>query len=258
MKDKNLTTAGQSWRQPDAPLNVWQVVEGQQKLEDGTTRPIKFSIQEVPENRHEEAVDFMMKYFVDDEPMSKYLNFKNDSDAKDSLRITWNYCLQQGIVEAAYVLDSNSGISELAAVNMLYVANDKTEKEMGELRTKYKSENFKKILDEMEKLSKKADVRKVYGVDEYIGAVGLSVSHKYRGQKLGLHMLEARHDIGKKYGIPATSTVFTARSSQVLAERAGYQTKSIQKYLDILDQHGKLFFAGIEAEDMRVMIKKLY
>lgn len=44
----------------------------------------------------------------------------------------------------------------------------------------------------MNEMSYKADVRKEFGVDKYIGAVGLVVSDEYRGQKLGLHLLNAR------------------------------------------------------------------
>lgn len=48
-------------------------------------------------------------------------------------RILWNYCLEQGIVEAAYVLDSNDQISELASSNMLYISSDQSEKEMEQI-----------------------------------------------------------------------------------------------------------------------------
>lgn len=44
----------------------------------------------------------------------------------------------------------------------------------------------------MDKMFEKADARVIYGVDKYISAVGLTVSSKFRGQKLGLRMLEAR------------------------------------------------------------------
>jgi ribosomal protein S18 acetylase RimI-like enzyme len=41
-------------------------------------------------------------------------------------------------------------------------------------------------------LSLKADVCKIYGVDKYIYATGLSVAPAYRGQKLGQRLLEVR------------------------------------------------------------------
>lgn len=62
------------WTRPDDPLNVWQIVESQQKFDSNITKSIKFSIQEVPKSRHSEAMDLMMKYFVKDEPMSKFLS----------------------------------------------------------------------------------------------------------------------------------------------------------------------------------------
>lgn len=45
----------------------------------------------------------------------------------------------------------------------------------------------------MNEFSKKADVHDVYGNEKHVlSALGLSVSPDFRGQKLGLRLLEAR------------------------------------------------------------------
>lgn len=49
---------------PPGPPKVWEVVE--KKGKDG--RPIKFTIQEIPQDRNTEAVDHMCKHFLKDEP----------------------------------------------------------------------------------------------------------------------------------------------------------------------------------------------
>ena len=44
----------------------------------------------------------------------------------------------------------------------------------------------------MHDVSEKVDVLGIYGVDKYISALGLSVAPTFRGQKLGVRLLEAR------------------------------------------------------------------
>lgn len=48
------------------------------------------------------------------------------------------------------------------------------------------------ILRFMAGLEKEYDTRKLYDVEEYISAFGLSVDPAYRGQGLGFHLLKAR------------------------------------------------------------------
>ncbi|XP_058801479.1 uncharacterized protein LOC131670120 isoform X2 [Phymastichus coffea] len=180
-----------AWCRPDGPLNVWKIVEGTEKLADGSTRPIRFSIQEVPEDRREETMQHMIKYFLADEPICKSLKMKGDPEMIRGFRVYWNYCLDQGIVEAAYVIDKDNEILELAAVNMLNVVCDETDKEMGDLLRLLESPKLIKLFDIILEISHKADARKILNVDKYIAALGLSVAPHIRGQKLGQRMLEA-------------------------------------------------------------------
>ena len=66
-------SSSQVWRRPQGPPSVWRIVEGMEKSEDGSTRSDKFSIQEVPDNRRNEVIEFMLKYFIADEPICKSL-----------------------------------------------------------------------------------------------------------------------------------------------------------------------------------------
>lgn len=55
---------------PAGPPKVWKIIETKRK---DTGAPIKFSIQEIPEDRYEDVIDHMCKYFIADEPMSDFL-----------------------------------------------------------------------------------------------------------------------------------------------------------------------------------------
>lgn len=55
-----------------------------------------------------------------------------------------------------------------------------------------KSRKVRKLFEFMHDLTENVDVGKIYGTDKYISALGLSVSPAFRGQKLGIRLLEAR------------------------------------------------------------------
>nr|XP_012221784.1 PREDICTED: uncharacterized protein LOC105671858 isoform X3 [Linepithema humile] len=55
-------------KQPGQPPKVWQLLEKVGK--DG--KPLKFTIQEIPEDRYEEAIQYLCKNLVAKEPITKY------------------------------------------------------------------------------------------------------------------------------------------------------------------------------------------
>lgn len=61
------------WQRPPGALNVWKVIDGYEALEDGTKKPVKFSIQDIPNNnmRRKEVLDHMFTYFLAQEPLSQ-------------------------------------------------------------------------------------------------------------------------------------------------------------------------------------------
>lgn len=57
---------------PPGQAKVWNVVECVKKGRQGP--PVKFSIQEIPEDRYEDVLDHMCKYFIAEEPICKFLS----------------------------------------------------------------------------------------------------------------------------------------------------------------------------------------
>lgn len=51
---------------------------------------------------------------------------------------------------------------------------------------------------------------------------GLCVDQKYRGRGIAIKMLEARVPFLETLGLTTTVTLFTAKGSQIAAQRAGY------------------------------------
>ena len=54
----------------DQPPKVWKLIE--KMSQNG--KPMKFTIQEIPEDRYEDALKHMCTYFIADEPISQYLS----------------------------------------------------------------------------------------------------------------------------------------------------------------------------------------
>jgi len=247
------------FQRPPGPLNIWKVVDGFEVLEDGTKKPVKFSIQEIPYTfeRKQEVIDLMCNHYLDDEAIAKCLKFKEDADAINDFKTMWNYAMNYNIAVGCYKLDTDGKIGELVGANIVYIVTDETEKDLAKFKAGFKSKNFLKMWELMELLLKKCDVKKIYNVDKYMGSICLCVNSAYRGQKLGYYMLDARKEIGKKYGCLATSTVFSVPTSQKQAARAGFEEGFTIEYKDVVDDKGNPIFPNIESTCAKQMIRRL-
>lgn len=237
---------------PPGPPKVWRVVDV--VIKDKGSKPIRFSIQEIPEDRYEDVVEHMLKYFIADEPMCKCYDGRDDPEFKETFRKIWTEVLSHGLALGAFVENPDGGKPIIAGVNALVLS--------------YEGENYdiidsmplkpRRIMEFMTKVSKDAKVYERYGVDRYISAFGLSVDPSFRGASLGGHLLRAREDVGREYNLSVTSTVFTSPISQKLAERNGFETLYQERYEDVVDDDGNELFPGIGVEFVKVMAKKLF
>ncbi|KAJ8687509.1 hypothetical protein QAD02_023303 [Eretmocerus hayati] len=245
------------WKKPIGPLNVWKIIEGKERLADGSLKTVRFSLQDIPEIRFEDAVNQMCANFISDEVMCKSLDLKNDPDAVRDFGELWHYLLKLGLSIGAFKLNSKDEITELVGLNILFVSTDEMDQVLEDFTKNFRSPKSRLIFELMHEISEQADVRNIYGVDRYISALGLSIVPAYRGQKLGVHLLKIRDDIGKKYDIPATSTIFSAVTSQTQAERAGFEVALEKNYSEFKDEHGNPLFPTIECKSVKQMIKRL-
>ncbi|CAL7952322.1 unnamed protein product [Xylocopa violacea] len=236
---------------PPGQTKVWKVIEI--KVPKSAT-PIKFSIQEVPEDRYEEIVEYMCKYFIVDEPICKSFNGINDPEFVEDFRQFWKEFIKHGLTVAAFVENPNGGKPIIAAVNMLALSLKEDDMELDALKT----EKGQRLMTVLVNLSKEANIYEKYGVDRYMSAFGLSVHPFYRGAALGAHLLNARTDIGREYKISVTSTAFTSPISQKLAARCGFETVAEKNFNEFVDEDGNEILPGIESKCLKIMAKKLY
>ncbi|XP_011704618.1 PREDICTED: uncharacterized protein LOC105459946 [Wasmannia auropunctata] len=238
----------QCFRPPGEPPKVWKHIEKTDK--DG--KLMKFTIQEIPEDRYDDAIEHMCTYFLADEPTCSCLNAKNDPLFIQDVITLWRLLLAQGISIAAFIDNPSGGEPIMAGMNILGVDAKSQEDKMSDFQ--FKSEKVKYIYEIMGGATKMT--YEYYGIDKYLYAFGLSVDPVYRGYGLGKDILKIRYLIGPKYGLPATSTVFTSIISQRSAAGVGFEELLTKKYADFVDENGKEKFPGIKSKEFKVMAKR--
>ncbi|XP_011700254.1 PREDICTED: uncharacterized protein LOC105457336, partial [Wasmannia auropunctata] len=115
----------QCYRPLGEPPKVWKHIE----KTDKNGKLMKFTIQEIPEDRYEDAIEHMCTYFLADEPTNNCFNAKNDhlfiQDTCTILRLL----LTQGISIAAFIDNPDGGKPIIAGMNVLGI-NAKGQKDV--------------------------------------------------------------------------------------------------------------------------------
>ncbi|XP_024867002.1 uncharacterized protein LOC112451574 isoform X2 [Temnothorax curvispinosus] len=111
-------------RPSNQPPKVWKLVE----KTDKNGKPMKFTIQEIPEDRYEDAVQHMCTYFLADEPTCHCLNAKDDPVFVRDASTIWRLLLAEGISIAAFTDNPNGGKPIIAGMNALGIGS-KSEKD---------------------------------------------------------------------------------------------------------------------------------
>lgn len=200
----------------------------------------RFTIQDVPEDMHEEVVAFMSKFFVRDEPICAHIQLWLDSTSLQELQDLWRAALRQRITVVA-LLDGAPPGKRVVGANVLavYYKADRHNP------NPYKGTAMRIFVDALNYHVSVVDPYDKFGVEEGIYGLGLSIDPAFRGQGLGLEILRARFDLGRAVGLRMTFTVFTAIQSQTLGARVGMDTLSEEFYKDYKDSDGKKVLEGI-------------
>ncbi|XP_050358631.1 uncharacterized protein LOC126778920 [Nymphalis io] len=234
------------WQRPDeVPLGkVWGRFKGKER---NGVPGLMYQIRDMDEAYKEQCLSLMQETFLRDEPLCQILDLKSDPDSIETIRNNWMAMLDQKISIACFT-EENGEPKELVAFNILTVYRIDDEKEDIE---KVKGEQWKKILKTLTRAEGLVDVFSKYEVDTYLSSSGLTVLPGHRGQNIGARVIEAREQLCKAYGIKAACTVFTAKTSQILAAKCGYEVLATLQYSDMLKEGIDL--TGCECSEAKVM-----
>lgn len=238
------------WKRPDnVPYpSVWKRFKGRREINGVVPN---FWIQDIPEDEFQNALDFMMSGFPYEEPLNKYSNMFNDKEALSTLRSLMGEILQHKLGLICYTDNSDpNGKPIIAGVNCTH-AKTKWDPDV-----EIPNETMSKIFGTMDAVTNLVDAFEVLKTDVLLTAMGLYVPAQFRGQNLGLELLNAREYICKAVGIKATVTTFTATISQILAEKAGFKVLAEIPYPELRKIDSRFVYPGIEKHT--IVLKYMY
>lgn len=194
-----------SWTRPNhIPYpNIWLKFTA---TDLDTNDSVEYTVQDLPENRFDEAIKIMATGFLANAPMAKLKNATNDLDyIEDSVRI-WKDILQQRMVHVCFKNDSH----EIVGLNFNYVSSRDDRLFFGDVISNNRKINSERIFHQIFlQIKSKSfmqnmkvysilhnhgnfDVFAKYGVDSYLSSFGVYVPREYAGRKIGEKILEAR------------------------------------------------------------------
>lgn len=240
------------WKRPEnVPFpSVWSRFEGRREINGKIP---KFWVQDVPEERFEEAAEMMCKNFIYDEPLCKYSKIIDDEESLVEIRELWKLLVQERMALICFMENPEdpSGEPIIAGMNMTYPSSK------GDDIPEYKGKKWLMVLNSVLYLCHIKDPYSLFGIDSYLSAMGLSVLPEFRGQGIGEEILKARVPMCKAVGLPATLTVFTAGVSQKLALKTGFKDVVQLSYEELEAANSQFRFPGIteHTKNIRFMYK---
>lgn len=230
-----------TWKRPSpAVIKVWHKFKSENPLSGELE---EFSVQDLPRERFEEALQFMLDHFLSDEPICKSKKVAADENALRQISDLWRNVMQQNVALACF----KEGCNELVGLNMVCVITKSDAFELNVL----KSNTWKAVHDFA--LTRHNLFDHYTFADQILIAYGLSVSKKYRQRGIATEILRARIPLCKMFNIPLTSTVFTAIGSQKPAEKIGFQVDYEISYDDLKQQFQEFTFDNLGTNSLKLM-----
>ncbi|XP_045770894.1 uncharacterized protein LOC123871245 [Maniola jurtina] len=216
------------WKRPsDVPVGrVWSRFKGRER--DGAPA-LTYQIRDMEEPYRKQCLDLMQETFIRDEPICQVLDIASDPESIQTIRNNWEEYVSQHISIACFT-EENGEPKDLVGFNILLVKCKDDEEE--DIR-KVKGESWRKCLKTLAYSERLVDVFEYYNVDKFLTSSGLTVLPGHRGQNIGARLIEARKELCKTFGIKAGCTVFTAKTSQVLAAKCNYEVIATMPYEDM-------------------------
>ncbi|XP_065350006.1 uncharacterized protein LOC135945972 isoform X1 [Cloeon dipterum] len=250
--DPILETNSQQWHRPErlSQPRIWLERDG-------------LVIRDVTPDLDPFVVDYMVKNYMTEEPMSKALKSYEDSVTVDEHKFVYEKLVLPERV-SIIVLQKNTpgaGLEEVSAenppnivgLNLLFVTA-KVSAEVPDFNRIFKSEKTKLSFQTFFETGALFDVFERYGVDLYLDGAGMSVALEWRGKGIGGMMLEARSNLCKELGIPLTKTVFTSIQSQKVAIKGGFELLGELIYAEIKKEDGQPRFPDMAPDQIRIQL----
>ncbi|KAH0549122.1 hypothetical protein KQX54_006275 [Cotesia glomerata] len=219
------------WSRPPGDLKVWDSLE----ITNAAGKKLRFVIQEIPEDRYEEALDHLCDNYLRYEDMRMSLEVVNDTASVAYNRAFWKTGINQEISICTLDVTENNKVPVLAGLNILRVIDKDTSK----IKRPVTSDMVKtqKIINYVQNAAGEADPCERYGVDYFLTGTGKKV--------------------GETYNIPVTSTMFSSLLAQKTAAKARFVDFLERGWDEATDDHGEPLFPGLKSLRWKQMDKVL-
>ncbi|KAG8235960.1 hypothetical protein J437_LFUL018079 [Ladona fulva] len=199
-------------------------------------------IDDIPDNRREEAIQHMIDYYMKEEPLASTL-MKIAPFSDEDIHEFYHNALNDNI--SMYAVDEANN-EEIAGVTMLRVASRCDPERHTKVDARLKSmqalfDFLHYCYDGIDFFTYKSGTSEVV-VDHILEPMGLSVAPHYRGRGIGEAIIKARHELVTELGVEATLGIYTSIYSKPLILRQGME---IIKEIPFSDYYvdGKAIFA---------------
>ncbi|XP_055310798.1 uncharacterized protein LOC129573781 [Sitodiplosis mosellana] len=219
------------WNRPESSEypKVWCTFKAS---DINTDAVVEYRIQDLPESRIQDGIDFMAQHFCSDEPICEALEVSKDIDAIEDFKLLWKLIFKQKMVLACF----KSGSDQIVGMNATFV-KCKDDHFMEVLYTQIKSEKIRQYAEMMFLLRENFNIFEVYELDKHLSCIGLVIDRTYRRRGIAEQFLRCREAICREFGIRMTSTVFTADSSNRIADKVRFKMDKIIRYKDLCNAH---------------------
>ncbi|KAG8235959.1 hypothetical protein J437_LFUL018080 [Ladona fulva] len=203
-----------------------------------------FRIEDIPDDKRDQAIQHMKDYFFKDEPTTQVLE-RTTLLTDEDINAFLNNSLNDNVSLCAIDEANND---EIAGVTILRVSSrcdpHRHEKVDSKLKSMQRLFHFLHHCHEgIDPFTIKSGSKEVV-VDHVLEPMGLSVSPKYRGKGLGQALIQARHKLAAELGIGATMGIYTSIYSQAIILRQGMEMVKEISYTDYKED-GKVIFAEL-------------
>ncbi|KAL1457806.1 hypothetical protein WDU94_007999 [Cyamophila willieti] len=155
------------------------------KSKSDPDKSVRIKIQEVPEDMHEQVVEFMVNYFLPDEPLARSINMIGEEVSVQTYKQILLLVLKQNLSLVALSEDG-----QLIGV-LLFTVFSNGDAKPPQLPG-VALEKMRKLFDEI----KTEDIIAALGTDQHLQDMGICVHPEYRGWGIGEAMLRAGNDLG--------------------------------------------------------------
>lgn len=237
------------WERPLTDSQPYPLIYSVFDASDSKNNKLTFRVEDLSEDRFEEAIELMRKNYLAVDPMLKSKGILNDDISVMEIVDDWMAILKQKISIACYKEDSN----EIIGVSFLSVMSEK------EFDWKPKGE----IYSELKKVSR--FIKDIFfnpfehfKVEQILFAAGHYITENYKESNIESEMIKARDDIGKYFDIHVSSNLISTVISQNAAASNGYEENFSINYKKLPKLLYEGYFPGIKEDNLKVMSKKFY